>query len=128
MEKYQNNEKMPERENAQEGILKIYIHGIPHCEKDGVSALVEPWFDIDGKLPFDIPQDVDTSDVFFYALYNPDGGGSMKYICVVEDSESKRMHEFSLTEFEMLLLKEGIEEICRVENDCDLATYWNMRQ
>jgi len=120
-------EERPGPGNVQEGMPEIRADGTVYCEKDGISTLVEPWFDIAGKLPFEIPQDPDNSDVFFFALYNPDDS-SMKYICAVEDSEGERKHEFELTKQEIALLKEGMEELCRKENNCDLAAYWNMRR
>lgn len=122
----QSSEKKPKRKNTSAGTLKIRFGGTIYCERDGISTLVEPWFDIKGKLPFEIPQDPDTSDVFFFALYNPDSN-SMKYICFVEDSEGERRHEFEITEQDKSLLKEGMEKLCRKENNCDLATYWSVR-
>lgn len=104
---------------------EIRFNGSLYRGKDGIDTLVEPWFDPTDKLPFPIPQDPDTSDVFFYALYRPDSD-TMKYICMVEDSEGERSHEFELTEQEIALLKNGMESLCQREYKCDLNTLWDI--
>jgi len=107
--------------------LQIVFDGSIGCRKEGIDTLIQPWFETDGILPFPIPQDPETSDVFFYALYNPDAEKPMKYVCYVEDDEGERTHEFDLTEQEIAILKEGMEKLCQEDIKCDLLTYWRKR-
>lgn len=123
---YEEYERTEERGKMPE----IRFDGAIYRGKEGIDTLVEPWFDADEKLPFPIPQDPDTSSVFFYALYNPNDG-SMKYLCRVEYDKGvvpERIHEFELTETEISLLKEGMEALCQKENQCSLEDYWKMYQ
>lgn len=111
-----------------EQLPKIRFDGSIYRGEEGIDTLVEPWFDAAEKLPFPIPQDPDTSSVFFYALYNPDDC-SMKYICRVEYDEGDMpecIHEFELTEPEIALLKDGMEALCQKENQCGLETFGKM--
>jgi hypothetical protein len=116
---------LPDTPKSEVNIGEIRFNGSLYRGKNGIDTLVEPWFDLTDKLPFQIPQNPDTSDVFFYALYRPDND-SMKYICQVEDNEGERRHEFELTEQEIALLKNGMESLCQREYKCDLNTLWNI--
>lgn len=115
-----------EGESDSDSAPEIHFNGSIYCGKAGIDTLVEPWFDADEKLPFPIPQDADNSDVFFYALYNPDSD-TMKYICMVEDSEGERRHEFILTEQEKMLLKNSMEALSQKENSCTLKAFWESK-
>lgn len=106
-------------------LREIRFDGSLYRGKDGIDTLVEPWFDPADKLPFAIPQDLDTSDVFFFALYRPDDD-FMRYICRVEDGEGEREHTFELTEQEISLLKSGMESLCQREYNFGLKTLWEM--
>ena len=106
-----------------------FEHSIGYMD-EGLDTLIQPWFDITDKLPFPIPNDPDTSDVFFFALYSPDND-SMKYVCSVViygDDGGSNAHEFELTAQEIALLKDGMEALCQREHNCSLKAYWEAGQ
>lgn len=105
---------------SNENTSNISCYGSVHKESDGLSILIEPWFDFTSTLPFKLPENPDIS-VFFFGLYRP-ADGSVIYVCQVEDSELR--HEFDLTEQEREKLRRVMDDYCLEEEGFSLLDFW----